>query len=544
MPPQDPEQSPKAARVPQRTRRRTRAPAKPARPRFALALLALVGIGAILWVLVFGASGSPAGQGRETSDADTRERPPTTRRKPKIRIAGHVQTREGTPIRGATVFVLPKKRPGTDRDAADHEVTDADGRWSLRTRTVVDCWIGVVAAGHRTAWLDGDTVDPTVQMFLIVEPADTITVTLRDPEGAPLAGQGVMLDPWPNSGAFYFLPGPKARLKEQYRVTNARGEARFSRGDDGPVTVTPDAPGWYPESGPVWMPDTRGELSFTMRRKAGVALDLRDATGEQPLSGLVTVEFFDPQEGTTVASFTASTSEPGRLELGRCVPPGRYGILVQMEEHAPWLRPAETIPAGDDAHVLALRLRPELPAGTLRMELEGNTARMPAGTRRRAPLVYLRRTDGLWSARGWRPGAPERASGAYRRLALKLAPGTYDVLIADVLSGRAALEQGVRVPSGSPHTLKVAMRPGQRGQLPALGEGRQVARRLLVADAEGRRLPVYGATPGAGVRARREIDVLGRALSGSTLFLGPYPLDEFTLTLRRGDGSETKQTFR
>jgi hypothetical protein len=507
-----------------------------------LLLLSVAAVGAIVWIAVFGASGGA--QPKRLPEAAPRKQAPVARRKPKLRLVGHVQRKDGTPVRGATVFVLPKKRLGSDRDGADHEVTDVAGRWSLRTRTTVDCWIGVVAPGCRTAWLDGDTVDPSVQMFLIVEPAARITVTLEDADGKPLAGQGVMVNPWPDSGAFYYLPGPKARLKEQYRVTNRRGEAVFSRGDDGPVIVTPDAPGWHAEAGPVWLPDTTGTVRFTMRPMASVELRLEDAMTGAPLAGLVTVEFFDPQQGTRHAAFTQATQEPGILRMPRSLPPGRYGVLVSRERNEPWLRDVWVIPSAAEVHSLVVPLRAAQPKGTLRLLLEGNDAALPAGARRRAPLTYVRRTDGAWAARGWQPGTPELSSERHRALTFVLEPGRYDVLVADVLSGRAALETNVQVASGATRKLEVGMLPGQRGKLPPLEQQGRFARRLIVTDASGERLPVFGATPGARVRAGRALDVIGRALGGATIFLGPYPVDEFTLTLERDDGSRTGTTFR
>lgn len=541
----DRQRDPNQASVPRRRPRRERAPQHPPKGRLPLLLLSVAAVGAIVWITVFGASGStPAKDPKAAPSRGKRTPRPAARRKPTVRLVGHVQRKDGAPVRGATVFVLPKKRLGSDRDGVDHEVTNAEGRWSLRTRTTVDCWIGVVAPGCRTAWLDGDTVDPSVQMFLIVEPASKITVTLVDGEGKPLAGQGVMVNPWPDSGAFYYLPGPKARLKEQYRVTNRRGEAVFSRGDDGPVTVTPDAPGWHAENGPVWLPDTTGDVRLTMRPMASLELRVRDAQTGAPISGLLTVEFFDPTQGTRHASFTESTQEPGILRLERSVPPGRYGLLVQREESEPWMRGAWVIPSAEGTHTLDVPLRAAQAKGTLQLTLAGNAAALPAGTRRRAPLTYVRRTDGRWNVRGWQPGAPELTDARHRSLTFVLEPGRYDVLIADVLSGRAALESGIEIKSGARQTVEVGMQPGQRGKLPALWKQGQIARRLIVTSASGARLPVFGATPGARVRAGRTLDVIGRAMAGSTIFLGPYPVDEFTLTLERGDGSKTETTFR
>ncbi len=507
--------------------------------RFVLLMLSILAIGSILWVTLFGVSGRPP---KKKKPRPKRVR--TVQPKRKLRIAGHVQTKDGTPVKGATVFVLPKQRRGMNRDEADHEVTGEDGRWSLYTKKTVGCWIGVVAPGYRNAWLDGDTVDPSVQMFLVVERAEAIRVTLTDEAGKPLRGQGVQVVPWPDSGAFYFLPGPKARQGEQWGVTDDAGRASFRRGDRGAISIRPHSVGRHAGGAGAWLPRPRGDVAFTMRPMATVELQLRGAASKAALAGLVTVEFFDPELGTPYTSFTETTTTPGVLRLERALPAGRYGVQVELEDHAPWILPSVEIPDAPEPHRIDVPLAAAGAPATLALELSGNAAALPAGARRRAPLTFLWRTDGSWTARQWRPGAPDTWDAAQRGLTFALPAGTYDVLIADVLTGRSALERGVRLQPGKTLERTVAMQPGQRGRLPTLEVEGTVARELIVTDMAQRRLPVFGSTTGGRIRAANSLDAIARALDGKAIYLGPYPVDEFNLELVRPGGKSTRITFR
>ncbi len=504
--------------------------------RFPVILLSLLAVGAILWITVFGASG-PAPREK------TKKAPTQRRGKPRLRLAGHVQTKDGTPVKGATVFVLPKKRPGLMRSDADHEVTRADGRWALYTRTTVDRWIGVVAPGYRNAWLDGDTVDPKVQMFLIVEPVPPTTVRILWPDGSPVKSKGVQIEPWP-PGATYFLPGPNARQGERWGVTNSQGEVKIQRGTTRPLTVAPNVEGHHTRPARAWLAGKPETFTFTALPNASLELELTDIQGAA-LKGLVTVEFGDPATGASLFTLNASTPVPGHLTLARAVPPGTYNVQIGMDGRRAWYRPDVTIPAGQTAARIQARLHAATKPGGLTVTLVGNNAGLQPGARRRAPMVFFRRggSGTGWKRRGWRAGAPESWAERRQRFMFRLEPGVYDVLISDVLSGRAVLESEIFLTAGRTRELELRMQPGQRGELPAMEKDGVYALGLTVIGEDGGKLPVFGGTRSGKLRSARELGVIQRGLQGERIFLGPYPLDTFTLEMRRSDGTLSKKVY-
>jgi len=509
-------------------------------------VLTLIAVGTILWVMVFGASG-PAPQRGAGRDAPTGRAPPRkrSRRRKRIRIVGHVQTRDGAPVKGATVFVLPKKRPGLDRSDADHEVSDADGQWAIWTRRTVGCWIGVVAPDFRNAWLDGDTVDPAVQMFLIVEPAAPVTVTVRWPDGRPVRSKGVQIEPWPPQATWY-LPGPNARQGEQWGVTNDRGEIELRRGTAKPLWLTPQVEGHTSRPAHAWIAGAAARVEFVVLPKAGLDLHLTEAEDGTPITGLVTVAFSDPRTGTPSFAFTESTRTPGHLLLERALPPGSYDVEIRAEGHAAWFRPDVLVRAQEAPTRIEATLPPAPAASTLTLSLVGNAGTRHPGTRQRAPLVFLDRVDpGTgWARRGWRAGAPEAWDPATQRLTFLLAPGSYHVLVADVATGRAALERAVVLTAGATRTLAPRMQPGQLGRLPAMRKDDVYTLSLEASGGGFAQLPVFGGTRGGRLRAARPLDVVLRGLEGQEVYVGPYPLDAFTLHLHRSDGSAAEVAFR
>jgi len=419
----------------------------------------------------------------------------------------------------------------------------ADG--ALWTKRTVGCWIGVVAAGYRNAWLDGDTVDPAVQMFLILDPAEPVMVAMRWPDGRPVSGQGVQVEPWPPQASWY-LPGPDARQGEQWGVTNARGELAVHRGTTRPLWLTPQVEGHYSRPAHGWVAGTPAEVTFVILPKADLDVRLTAAGDGAPLAGLVTVAFSDPRTGAPISALTEATEAPGRLTLARALPPGTYDVEIQMEGRTAWFRPDVAIAAGKLPNTISAQLRPAPATTPLTLRLAGNVGVVRPGTRQRAPLVFFDRIDPgtSWSRRGWRPGAPDLWTPDPQTLTFTLAPGTYRVLVADVASGRAALEGDVVLRAGAPLDLDVRMQPGQMGRLPAMREGRVYALDLEASAAGVAHLPVFGGTRDGRLRAARPLGVILRGLEGRKMFVGPYPFDAFTLHVRRSDGTTADVAFR
>jgi len=118
------------------------------------------------------------------------------------------------------------------------------------------------------------------------------------------------------------------------------------------------------------------------------------------------------------------------------------------------------------------------------------------------------------------------------------------VLVADVLTGRAALDSNVTVAADTDAKITLAMKPGQIGALPAVRSGEVYVRTLEAAADDEVPLPIFGSSRDGRQRFSRDVDLIARTLLGEEAMLGPYPLDEFTLTLIRSDGTRTRTSYR
>jgi len=504
--------------------------------------LVLLIAGAVLFVAL-----SQHREEKRSSTASPPEQSPRpSQRRRGVRIAGHVQEPNGRPVKGATVFVLPKEKRGAERDDLRHEVTGADGRWALWARKTVGCWIGVVAPGYRNAYLDGDTVDAAVQMFLVVKRAPPLEIQLRDADGNPLPNQGVELDPWPPAD-FYFLPGPEARQGEQWAVTDERGVARFRLGTPGPVRITPQLEGLHTHPASTWLAGARGKVTIDVHESTTLEVALTEAQGDgdgasagAPIAGVVTVDLFDTDSGQELASYTEMTDAPGVLRIERALAPGRYDVHISSPGYRTRILRDQEVPEHPEQARLQATLLPAQEAGLLRVRLEGLGRTESARGRRRAPLTYLLRDEDGWRRLGWQPGAPEEWNRGERMLTYALPPGTYHLLVADVLTGRAALVRGLEITAGGHTDRELKLLPGIQPTLPALGVDGRHARTLRVGTSAWPSLPVYGSTPTARARMGNFLDCISRQDCGESVRLGPYPAAEITLEVV--DWSDAVQT--
>lgn len=539
--------------MPERARRRTTSQGRRWLRPLAVGL-GVVAIGLVLWTLEPPAREKarehPRG-GHESGDRAGGSPPPVVapRRRPRgVRLAGRVQTQEGVPIKGATVFVLPKASRGGTRDDLPHEVTDADGRWTLRAKQVLGCWIGAVAKGYMHAHLDGDRVDPAVQMVHVVREAPPLWVTLVDETGAPIPRKGVQLEPWPPA-ATYFLPGPGARQGERWAVSDEDGDLWFHIGSRGPVILRPQVEGYHVEGHPTWLPQPEGEVTLRFRRSHSLFVTLRAAQGGAPLGGLATADLYDPRDGRLALSFTEVVGEDGVLRIARGIRPGVYDLHVHVEEHGRAVLPALALRGEDpdEPHCVTVTLGQPEPAArlTLRMAPDaGGGRRVPATARRRAPLVYAWRDEPAWRNLRWQVGAPDSWDAASRTLVLPLPPGRYHVLVADVSSRCAALRRDVVLEAGVDLELAVALAPGLEAATRELELGNGRARTVSVTAGADLPLPVYGSARAGRVRVSRARDVLARAAEGEEVVLGPYPVTAVQVRVSDWEGTQREVEIR
>lgn len=499
------------------------------------AAYAVLLVGALVGLVLLTGTPRPKTKAKQRS---ARGAPPTARsvqRASKTRLSGIVRRADGAPIKGATVFVLPKNKRGGIRDRLPHEVTGASGRWTLRARRVEESWIGVVAAGYRHAWVDGAKQAAGRPIEHTLERAPALKVKLVDADGKPIARKGVQLEPWPRRTT-YFLPGPNARQGEQWKVTDKNGVATFRVGDAGAVTLKPNVEGFHCASKATWLAKPEGQVTLRMVPSLSLRLHLEATESKRPLRTLVTVDLHEEGTGRLALSYTDTPNADGILEIRRAIRPGTYHVHVHGEGRSSSFVPDLELDASDEPHVVSagLALAPE-PA-SLRLELGAGPAAGPGGRTRRAPLVYLFRPESMWRDHGWEPGAPESWDRTTGTLELELPAGRYHVLVADVLSRKAALVRDVGLAPGAEQAIEVAMRHGLRTSVNALIAAHGKTRRVEIAGVGIGDLPVYGITSDGRIRVSRSDDVLGRVDEGLGVYLGPYPVEAATVRVTGWDG--------
>jgi hypothetical protein len=445
-----------------------------------------------------------------------------------------VRSADGAPIAGATVFVLRKARPGGVRDDLPHEVTDEDGRWSLGVRTLADRHVGVIAPGFRHEWLDGEAVVAGEPIDHELERAPPLALTVTDEAGRPVARQGVQLEPWPPRATWY-LPGPGARRGEQWKVTDEGGRATFRVGENGPVVMTPHVEGHHAVDGPRWLPHPHGEVEIVVARNRTVEVHVRARKTGEPIADLLTLDLHDPSTGALALSVTDSSSAEGVLRVEGGVRPGTYDLHVHGQGWASVVVPAVRFEAGAEETVGVMLPEAE-PRARLRLALRVGGATAPARGRR-APLVYLRRPEPVWTHHGWRQAALDIWQPDAGLIELALAPGRYDVLVADVSSRRAALARDVDLAAGAEIAREVEMRRGVRTSVNPLIAAGGRSRTVAVDAPDWPRLPVYGVTADGRIRVSSDRHVLGRVAEGAGVLVGPYPFDEITVRVIQWDGS-------
>ena len=479
---------------------------------------------------------------RAPRKADPRPRRRTTQPKtpgPKrtlVLIEGVVRETDGLPLSGATVYVLPKKRPGGDRDDVPHEVTDARGAWDLHIRGLKETWVGVVAPGYRTIWLDGDGLDPGHPIEMALERAPALEVTVRRADGSPVAEKGVQLEAWPPGGT-YWCPGPQCRRGEQWGVTDEQGTCTFRVAVPGPVTLTAYVENHESTPRKLWLPDATGRVEIVVRPNATLGLDFRPSAAFGDTDDLVTTEFFEAGTGRRAFAFTEAMQRPGTLDLERALRPGTYDLRVSMPGWADVLLPQVTVPIAAPAARLEIAMAAAPEPARVALLLEGNQATRPRGTRLRAPLVYVLREEEPWVRLGWQLAAPEAWEPARARIALQLAAGTWRVMVSDVLTGRAASTERLALTSGASQDVPLPMHPGQVADVPPVHQGSVYVVDLEARGPGGERLPIFGSNRDGSLRYREAVDLLAQKLVGADVVLGPYPMDEFTMRVIRSDQS-------
>jgi hypothetical protein len=510
---------------------------------------------ALPWILVAAAllvAGALAFVAFRPRPARRRAQPPRERprarthgpRVPLLEIHGRVRDTDGLPVRGATVYVLPKDRPGADRDTVDHEVSDAAGAWRILAPSLQGTWIGVVAPGYRSTWRDGDGVDPQQPVELVLTRAPVLEVTVHDEHGAPLADKGVQLEAWPR-GATYFCPGPQCRRGDQWSVTDEDGHVSFRLAVGGPLTVTVELEGLHTEPPSLWLPDARGRVELVAHPNAPLTLHVTSPVPLETRADLLTVELLDVGTGRVRAAIAEPVPSSGLLHVRQGVRPGTYHVRASM----PGLRTrvlasVRLPPAGKPGTPLEIALEPAREPARLELTLVGNTGERPGKGRIGAPLVWARQVEGEGAVLGWRRVIPRRWNAAAQRLSFALPPGRTRLLVADVLTARAAESRELRLASGARTDLSLPMRPGQQAELPAIRKGDVYVLDLGVRTKEGARLPLYGSSRDGTRRYQGVDDILGERLRGDDVLLGPYPQDEVTVDLQRSDGTHASLRVR
>lgn len=481
----------------------------------------LIAVGLLSWALL-GRTSDPA------RPAPTDSPEPLVARAPLLVISGEVVTPEGEPIPGATVYVLPKKYPGGERDKIPHEVSGPDGKWRLRVLQVHDCWIGAMAPGRKIAWLDGTLVDSQARLVHVLEPAQGRRIVVRTAEGEPVPNCGIELIPWPLL-QHYELPAPGFREPGSWLVSDEHGLAIAHLATPGPALLRPAPEGRcaHPEVG--WLAGDAAELHFEVVPACTLDLCFTDPQQEQPLDGAVSLWLRSRQAPHRPRTSTLSLlNGVGCVE--RSVRPGHYDVLVEAEGRTPLVVSNVDLSEPGSTRSITSALEPASAFGSVSLTLPQV---MPRGL-----LCYARAIDGALAVAGWRP-VPVQGN-ATTTLRLDLAPGSYDLLVAHPAERLCAVLRVVGIEPGGSVTLPLVLAPGAHVHLQALPGIALELRRLEVEGRALGALPLYGLGTSGRLRLEDELVDLTADTGGKDVFLGPYPDGEIVLRAH-GWGGQTRQ---
>lgn len=427
------------------------------------------------------------------------------------------------PLVGVHVLRVQKSSGGgVDEDAAAEPdvagVTDAAGRLPWSALSPRGAWGLVALYGRRAVVLDGDAVDPAADREVVVEPAPTLEIVATTADGTtPVPFAAVGFAPVEGAdarvAATLGAPAPLAAFwRGGFTEVGEDGRATLPVGVPFPVRVemaaTREDRYWEPAGVDVEGPGP--SLRFRALPACRVALRLADRDGDRPVRGRCTLELRGGAAASPRRATLADAGTAGEASLFPHLPPGAYTLDVDVEGYEPSRGHVVELPApGARATVVVtLRADPARAPAVLRLRCpvegpDGPSFAPSADPSAAPPIVMVRAVAPdvrAWAvaadeARPPEAGADPRRGGDARTWDLRLAPGTWDVLVLDPPRGLVGGARGLVVSAGATAEATVPLARGvDLGLASHLGaHGR--ARDLRAEDAAGAPWPLVEVRP-------------------------------------------------
>ncbi len=246
-------------------------------------------------------------------------------------IAGVVVERDGRPVSGAQIFA---DTMGNGWNALQVALTDAEGRFRIRSIQTGLCWVSARATLHPPSpqyeFIGGSADIEGVRIVLEPQGA-ALAGTVCDPRGEPLAHAQVLLGKEESYDQFKLADGRGARVPAaQMAQTDEHGRFAFAGAPIGKLEVQARSKGLAPWKGEVETSSgTRAELAIRMQQGSQLAGRVIDPDGKP----LVRAEVQIGQYG--FASRYQRTDGEGRFRFDG-LPLGEFGVEAQANgfEHA------------------------------------------------------------------------------------------------------------------------------------------------------------------------------------------------------------------
>jgi RNA polymerase sigma-70 factor (ECF subfamily) len=245
-------------------------------------------------------------------------------------LAGTVVERDGRPVEGAQV--LPDMM-GSGWNAFPVEVTDAQGRFRIRSIRPNVCWVSARAALHAPSAryeFVGGSVDIEGVRILLEPCGAAVAGSVFDPRGEPLANAQVLLGKEQAFEQFTVEGGGNAREPAaQFTSTDEHGRFEFSGAPLGRLEVQARGKGCAPWKGEV---ETASGVAaqLVIRMQSGAKLSGRatDASGKPVARAEVQVGAYG------FASRYTRADADGRFHLEN-LPLGEFEAVAQADGHEP-----------------------------------------------------------------------------------------------------------------------------------------------------------------------------------------------------------------
>ncbi len=263
-------------------------------------------------------------------------------------IEGEVREASGAPVAGVTVKAAEEKASLGMQPLEESGTTDEAGRYRITGLGTGLYDLSARSPDHRPVRVAGVAVTAgrTTRRDLVLEPGLSITGTIRDRRGAPVAGARVTAAP---TGG---VPGMRALLGVVTVESGADGRYRLGGLPEGNLDLTVRKEGLAGATRKDVAPGSEG-VDFVLEDLGSVSGVVLLEESRKPLPG-VTVEVTRARfpQNPALPGFQpvgeAETDESGRFRV-EGLEPGTYTLAVYPEDRAPGRVTGVTVKGGEDA---------------------------------------------------------------------------------------------------------------------------------------------------------------------------------------------------